>query len=157
AMQKHDGRCAGFTSFAIKHIDAIHGCPAVMSHKVPPVMKSLCLTPRSHQCREREIKRHTQSDELTDKKVHCWCIIPRALMKTSQKENNSDWRDGFLFLGNHLALDFVNTRPAPKGEPVELLTDFPTLLKWFQTAEVIDSADAVSLSHLDRDSEKAHA
>src|SRR5262244_2217422 len=78
-------------------------------------------------------------------------------MKTSQKETGSDWRDGFLFLGNHLALDFVNTRPAPKGEPVELLTDFRALLKWFQTAEVIGAADAARLSDLDRDSEKAHA
>src|SRR5215471_12652183 len=78
-------------------------------------------------------------------------------MKTAQKENNSDWRDDFIFLGNHLALDFVNTRPAPKGEPVELLTDFRALLKWFQTAEVIGAADAARLSQLDRDSEKAHA
>src|SRR5262249_22229300 len=73
------------------------------------------------------------------------------------KQTDSDWRDGFLFLGNHLALDFVNTRPAPKGEPVELLTDFRTLLKWFQAAQVIDAADAARLSHLDGDSEKACA
>jgi predicted RNA-binding Zn ribbon-like protein len=78
-------------------------------------------------------------------------------MNTIQKQADSDWRDGFLFLGNHLALDFVNTHPAPKGAPVELLTDFRTLLKWFQTAEVIDSADAARLSHLDRAPEKAHA
>jgi len=78
-------------------------------------------------------------------------------MKTAQKENNSDWRDDFIFLGNHLALDFVNTRPAPKGEPVELLTDFRALLKWFQAAEVIDPADAARLRHFDRDSEKARA
>jgi predicted RNA-binding Zn ribbon-like protein len=77
-------------------------------------------------------------------------------MKTRQ-QTDSDWRDGFLFLGNHLALDFVNTRPAPRGEPVELLTDFRTLLKWFQAAEVIDLADAARLSHLYRDSEKVHA
>jgi len=78
-------------------------------------------------------------------------------MRAEQKQNESDWRDGFLFLGNHLALDFVNSRPAPKGEPVELLTDFRALLKWFQAAEVIDAADAARLSHLDRDSEKDHA
>jgi predicted RNA-binding Zn ribbon-like protein len=78
-------------------------------------------------------------------------------MKTAHKQNYSDWRDGFLFLGNHLALDFVNTRPAPKGDPVELLTDFPTLLKWFQAAEVIDAADAARLIHLERDPDKAHA
>jgi len=78
-------------------------------------------------------------------------------MKPTQKLAGSDWRDGFLFLGNHLALDFVNTRPAPKGEPVELLPDFGTLLKWFQTAQIIDSADTARLSHLDGHSEKSHA
>ncbi len=78
-------------------------------------------------------------------------------MKARQKQTDSDWRNGFRFLGNHLALDFVNTRPAPKGEPVELLTDFPTLLKWCQTAEVIDAAEVARLGHLDRDSEKVHA
>ena len=31
----------------------------------------------------------------------------------------SDWKDGFLFLGNQLALDFVNTRPVQNGEPME--------------------------------------
>ncbi len=30
---------------------------------------------------------------------------------------HSDWKDGFLFLGNHLALDFLNTRPVQNGEP----------------------------------------
>ncbi len=78
-------------------------------------------------------------------------------MKARQKQTGSDWRNGFLFLGNHRALDFVNTRPAPKGEPVELLTDFRTLLKWFQTAEVISSADVARLSYLDRESQTAHA
>jgi len=78
-------------------------------------------------------------------------------MKTAMTQTDSDWRDGFLYLGNHLALDFVNTRPAPKGEPVELLTDFRALLKWFQAAEVIDAADAARLIELDRDSEKARA
>ena len=40
----------------------------------------------------------------------------------------SDWKDGFLFVGNQLALDFVNTRPVQNGEPMELLPDFPRAL-----------------------------
>ena len=104
-----------------------------------------------------EIKRYTASDELTDKRFHCWCIIYGAFMKTIERQADSDWRDGFLFVGDHLALDFVNTRPSPKGQPVELLTDFRTVLKWFQTAGVIDSESAARLVHLHRDSEKAHA
>ena len=41
---------------------------------------------------------------------------------------NPDWRDGFLFVGNHLSLDFVNTRPVMNGQPVELLSDWNALL-----------------------------
>ena len=29
---------------------------------------------------------------------------------------SDDWRDGFLFVGNHLLLDFINTRPIMDGE-----------------------------------------
>lgn len=55
----------------------------------------------------------------------------------------SDARDGFLFLGNQLALDFVNTRPILNGETRELLTDFGSLLRWFQAAGLL-SARATS-------------
>jgi len=55
---------------------------------------------------------------------------------------NSDWRDGFLFVGNHLALDFLNTRPVQDGEPMELLPDFAALLRWFQAAELLSSREA---------------
>jgi predicted RNA-binding Zn ribbon-like protein len=67
------------------------------------------------------------------------------LVRTLQKQTDSDWRDGFLFLGNQLALDFVNTHPAPHEEPVELLPDFDALLRWFQAAALLDSADAARL------------
>jgi len=77
-------------------------------------------------------------------------------MKTAKKRADSDWRDNFLFLGNHLALDFVNSRPVLKGEPVELLTDFQSLLRWFQAAEVIGPADVARVSHGDSESETAH-
>ncbi len=50
---------------------------------------------------------------------------------------NPDWRDGFLFIGNHLSLDFVNTRPVMNGQPVELLPDWNALLRWFRAAELI--------------------
>jgi len=57
----------------------------------------------------------------------------------------SDWKDGFLFLGNHLALDFLNTRPVQNGEPMELLPDFSALLRWFQAADLLSSREAASL------------
>jgi predicted RNA-binding Zn ribbon-like protein len=57
----------------------------------------------------------------------------------------SDWKDGFLFVGNQLALDFVNTRPVQNGEPMELLPDFPALLRWFQAASLLTSREVANL------------
>ena len=57
----------------------------------------------------------------------------------------SDWKDGFLFVGNQLALDLVNTRPVQNGEPMELLLDFPTLLRWFQAASLLTSREVANL------------
>jgi len=56
-----------------------------------------------------------------------------------------DSKDGFLFLGNQLALDFVNTRPVQKGERVELLPDFHAVLRWFQAAQLLSSEEAAGL------------
>src|ERR1700756_5260955 len=69
-------------------------------------------------------------------------------MKTLRQRGpilDSDWRDGFLFVGNHLALDFLNTRPVQNGEPMELLSDFSALLRWFQAAGLLDSRETVNL------------
>jgi predicted RNA-binding Zn ribbon-like protein len=59
--------------------------------------------------------------------------------------HNSDWRDGFLFVGNHLAMDFLNTRPVQNGEPMELLPDFRALLRWFQAAKLLSARDVAKL------------
>jgi predicted RNA-binding Zn ribbon-like protein len=59
----------------------------------------------------------------------------------------SDWKDGFLFVGNQLALDFLNTRPVQNGEPMELLPDFPALLRWFQAASLLTSREVANLQH----------
>jgi predicted RNA-binding Zn ribbon-like protein len=58
---------------------------------------------------------------------------------------DSDWKDGFLFVGNHLALDFLNTRPVQNGEPMELLSDFSALLLWFQAAGLLSSREMANL------------
>jgi predicted RNA-binding Zn ribbon-like protein len=62
--------------------------------------------------------------------------------------NKSDWKDGFLFLGGELVLDFVNTRPVQDGEPTELLEDFGAVLRWFQAADLLNSQQAASLEDL---------
>jgi predicted RNA-binding Zn ribbon-like protein len=63
----------------------------------------------------------------------------------SKAMSESDWKDGFLFVGNELALDFLNTRPVQNGEPSELLPDFSALLRWFQAAGVLNSRQVGSL------------
>lgn len=57
----------------------------------------------------------------------------------------SDWKDGFLFLGNQLALDFLNTRPILNGKETELLPDFSSLLRWFKAAELLSVHDVSRL------------
>jgi hypothetical protein len=54
-------------------------------------------------------------------------------------------KDGFLFVGNEPALDFLNTRPVQDGEPEELLPNFSALLRWFQAAGVLNSRQVGSL------------
>ena len=58
---------------------------------------------------------------------------------------NSEWRDGFLFLANQTALDFVNTRPVQDGSAMELLPDFEALLKWFGAAGLLTRREAARL------------
>jgi predicted RNA-binding Zn ribbon-like protein len=66
-------------------------------------------------------------------------------MGETKAVRKSDWKDGFLFLGNHLALDFLNTSPVQDGAAVELLPDFDALLRWFRTADLLSSREASSL------------
>ena len=61
------------------------------------------------------------------------------------KKGKSDWRDGFLFVGNQLTLDFLNTCPVQEGEPSELLPDFSALLHWFQTAGLLSREEIESI------------
>ena len=73
----------------------------------------------------------------------------------SKPVQKSDWKDGFLFLGNHLALDFLNTCPVQNGETVELLPDFDALLRWFRAADVLSSREVASLRQLWGESARA--
>jgi len=66
-------------------------------------------------------------------------------MSAGATNPNPDWKDGFLFVGNQLALDFVNTRPVLNGETVELLPDFQALLRWFQAAGVLAPRQVANL------------
>src|SRR6266567_2499309 len=66
-------------------------------------------------------------------------------MSTRAQKSNPDWKERFLFVGNQLALDFVNTRPVQNGEPLELLPDFNALLRWSQAAGLLTAREAANL------------
>src|SRR5262249_8190347 len=56
-------------------------------------------------------------------------------------------RDGrsekkFIFIGNHPCLDFINTRIAQNGQPVDLLETFSDLVTWLVQARLLNRAEA---------------
>jgi predicted RNA-binding Zn ribbon-like protein len=66
-------------------------------------------------------------------------------MTETRIEEGSVWKSGFLFVGNHLALDFLNTRPVQDGQAMELLPDFAALLRWFQAAGLLSPREVAAL------------
>ena len=60
---------------------------------------------------------------------------------------HSDWRDGFVFIGNHPILDFLNTCPAQNDQAQELLPDFAAVLRWFAAAGLLSSGRIAHLRH----------
>ena len=71
-------------------------------------------------------------------------IVLRFSVEKTERKRSSPWKDGFLFVGNHLALDFLNTRPIMDDGPVELLPDSNAVLRWFQAAGVMNSRQAAT-------------
>lgn len=53
----------------------------------------------------------------------------------------------FLFLGNRLWLDFLNTQIKQNGEWVDLLGDFTDLVRWLKEAQVLDNNEAQEALH----------
>jgi predicted RNA-binding Zn ribbon-like protein len=58
---------------------------------------------------------------------------------------NNDWRDGFLFVGNHLLLDFINTRPIMEGAAVELLPEGSALARWLGAVGLVSKSESTRL------------
>jgi predicted RNA-binding Zn ribbon-like protein len=75
----------------------------------------------------------------------------------SRTKRHSDWHDDFLFLGNQLALDFLNTRPVDNGTPTELLPDFPALVRWFEAAGLVSRQEAARFQKEWQNSKRARA
>ncbi|WP_197530137.1 CGNR zinc finger domain-containing protein [Gloeobacter violaceus] len=51
-----------------------------------------------------------------------------------------------LFVADHLALDFLNSRAAPSGTPIEWLANGKDLLAWLQLAGLLDRETARRLA-----------
>jgi predicted RNA-binding Zn ribbon-like protein len=56
-----------------------------------------------------------------------------------------DWRGSHLFVGNQIALDFLNTALMSNGEPVELLTDAAAVAQWMVHAGLLTEQAAQKL------------
>src|SRR5271168_5129493 len=69
-------------------------------------------------------------------------------MRKKPKLGDASLRDGFLFLGGHVILDFLNTRPVIAGEVQELLPDFNAWLRWLRAAGLIEERDAVKAKNI---------
>jgi predicted RNA-binding Zn ribbon-like protein len=57
-----------------------------------------------------------------------------------------EWIDGFLFVGNHLALDFLNTRPVLAEGAKELLPDVDALVRWLVASDLLTRQQAKALA-----------
>jgi predicted RNA-binding Zn ribbon-like protein len=55
------------------------------------------------------------------------------------------WKDGFLFVGNDIVLDFINTQPILDGQPTELIPDFDALMRWFHAARLLNGFQVARL------------
>jgi predicted RNA-binding Zn ribbon-like protein len=63
----------------------------------------------------------------------------------AQKKSSPRRTPDFLWLSGHPALDFINTRPVLRGHPVELLSDYSAVLRWFVAARLLASNSASTL------------
>ena len=68
-----------------------------------------------------------------------------------------EWIDGFLFVGNHLALDFLNTRPILAEGSKELLPDLQALVRWLVASGVLTPQKGRILSRKWQDTPQASA
>jgi predicted RNA-binding Zn ribbon-like protein len=57
-----------------------------------------------------------------------------------------EWIDGFLFVSNHAALDFLNTKLVLPEGPKELLPDAEALVRWLVASGVLTSQKGKALA-----------
>lgn len=74
-----------------------------------------------------------------------------------EARQSGEWVDGFVFVGNQLALDLVNTGLLQDGERVELLPDVAALGKWLVAAGLLPPSGGKALIRRWRGSPEAEA
>jgi predicted RNA-binding Zn ribbon-like protein len=83
------------------------------------------------------------SDWPTPSKVsllvsNLWKIFLEAKNPMAETfREQGEWVDGFLFVGNHLALDFLNTKPILEGTRRELLPNAAALQRWLIASGIV--------------------
>src|ERR1700754_144282 len=78
-------------------------------------------------------------------------------MARASSQDQDEWVDGFLFVANRPALDFLNTKPVLAEGPTELLPDFEALERWLIAAGIVSSAKTKGLLRSWRNSAEARA
>lgn len=68
-----------------------------------------------------------------------------------------EWLDGFLFVGNQLALDFLNTKPILESEARELLPNAAALERWLIASGIVTTRKSRALLRAWRDSRQGEA
>jgi predicted RNA-binding Zn ribbon-like protein len=58
---------------------------------------------------------------------------------------HGEWRGDHLFVGNDLALDFLNTSLVSNGKTIELLTDAAAVARWMAHADLLPEEAAKKL------------
>jgi predicted RNA-binding Zn ribbon-like protein len=66
---------------------------------------------------------------------------------TSASVGQVDWNEGFLFVANHIALDFLNTKPILDKGPQELLTNCNALERWLSESGIVTTSRERAMVH----------
>jgi predicted RNA-binding Zn ribbon-like protein len=69
--------------------------------------------------------------------------VGKKVTELSQENGTGD----FIFVGNYLCLDFINTQIVENGEPKDLLKQPEDLIEWARGAKLISSSEAKTIKN----------
>ena len=125
-VQQHDRRRRLGTSFPVERFQAVYGGALELRHEST--------------FREPVAPLQDQTLRHTGKTVNTGVIIFLAEGGVMVALAESEWKDGFLFIGNWPILDLLNTRPVLPEGPTELLSDSLALERWLISSGLVSSA-----------------